>query len=73
MYSPYIVHIGFSCCGCGACAQRCVRGNLELAGELAELKKDYVCVGCMACVKWCPTHALAVEPAKSVSTYLRAR
>lgn len=95
MYSPYVIHIGPSCCGCGACVRQCVRDNFELVGDRrgsdpaslvdrdddgcvradsrAVAKGDYVCVGCMACVKWCPTHALAVEPAKSVSAYLRAR
>ncbi|WP_139650799.1 hypothetical protein [Raoultibacter phocaeensis] len=95
MYSPYVIHIGPSCCGCGACVRQCVRDNFALAGDRrtsdsaplddrdgggcaatddrAEAKKDYVCVGCMACVKWCPTHALIITPAKPVSAYIRAR
>lgn len=73
MYSPYVVHIDTSCCGCGACVRQCVRENLAITGSRVEPKDGYVCVGCMACAKWCPTRALTVKPAKPVSAYLRAR
>lgn len=45
------------CIGCGACAQACKFGALEMVNGLPVIDYDK-CVGCMMCAEACPTRAL---------------
>lgn len=57
-----------SCCGCGACVQKCPRGALKMRatseGFLEPVRDDTLCMGCHLCERVCPEQQaqIAVEP-----------
>lgn len=51
--------LGDACCGCGACAARCLRSCISMAPDACGFLRPHVdasaCVGCGACDATCPT------------------
>ena len=55
---PKITFLGDACCGCGACAAKCVKNCIEMVSDTSGFlspKVDFaVCVDCGACDAVCP-------------------
>ncbi|HIW77433.1 MULTISPECIES: ATP-binding protein [Gordonibacter] len=73
METPYLIQVSGACRGCGACVDQCDRDNLTIVDGRAVPREGYVCVGCRDCVKWCPTRALSLAPARPPTSFIRAR
>jgi len=48
------------CIGCGACAESCVYGVLEVIDELAYPVEPENCKGCRDCVEECEVRAISI-------------
>lgn len=48
-----------SCVGCGACADACEMGAIDVLDEFAEIVDESACVGCAACMDVCPMEAIS--------------
>lgn len=58
--APMIPQTGDTCIGCGACAQRCPTGAINMVDlTMTDTAK---CICCMACTAVCPTHARKPDP-----------
>lgn len=49
------------CTGCGACAEACHEGAIEIADGKARLMRDDYCDGLGACLPSCPADAITIE------------
>ena len=49
------------CNGCGACAQACHEGAIEIINGKAELVREHFCDGLGDCLPECPTGAISFE------------
>lgn len=49
------------CNGCGACAQACHEGAIEIRNGKAELVREHFCDGLGDCLPECPTGAISFE------------
>ena len=49
------------CSGCGACAEACHEGAIEMIGGVAKLTRENFCDGLGDCLPECPTGAITFE------------
>ena len=62
-----IIHIDEEKCnGCGACANACHEGAIEMIGGKAKLMRDDYCDGMGDCLPHCPTGAITFEQREAV-------
>ncbi len=53
---PEIFFVGENCAGCGACAQACPQGAIEVSEGRARTDRA-LCIGCGKCTEVCPNEA----------------
>ena len=65
------------CSGCGACAEACHEGAIEMINGVAKLTREDYCDGLGDCLPACPTGAISFEereaPAYDEAAVLKAR
>lgn len=49
-------HVNNNCTGCSSCSKVCPVDNIKM--ENRQPKWGTVCEQCMACIQWCPAHAI---------------
>ncbi len=49
------------CTGCGACAEACEEGAIQMIGGKAVLVREDHCDGLGACLPSCPADAISIE------------
>ena len=54
------------CTGCGACAEACAEGAIQMIGGKAVLVSDAYCDGLGACLPACPADAISIEKREAV-------
>jgi len=49
------------CDGCGLCEKICLSGKIGMAGGRPSWRKDTACLGCFACLNYCPRESVQVR------------
>lgn len=55
---PHPIIDSDECSACGACAEACPNGVLEISGDTSSVVDDEACTGCGVCMEECPMGAI---------------
>lgn len=54
------------CTGCGTCEKVCLSGTVVMEDSHPVWKQDTECLHCLACLNYCPNHAVQVRKSKTL-------
>lgn len=54
------------CTGCGTCEQVCLSGTVIMRESHPIWKQDTECLHCLACLHYCPNHAVQIRKSKTL-------
>ena len=54
------------CMGCGICEQVCLSGTVVMEDSCPIWKQDTECLHCLACLHYCPSHAVQIRRSKTL-------
>jgi Pyruvate/2-oxoacid:ferredoxin oxidoreductase delta subunit/flavodoxin len=54
------------CTGCGICEQVCLSGTIVMEDSHPVWKQDTECLHCLACLHYCPNHAVQIRKSKTL-------